>query len=864
MEREMDRELRFHIEQYTEDLMRHGVPIEEAKRRAHVEFGAIEARKEECREAMGLKLFVELWGDLRYAFRMLRKTPSFTSVAAISLALGIGANISIFSFADWILTRPVNYPKINRLVSIVERTPPDYDDESLAPANYRDLTVRSDAFESVAAYEPWSAALTGPVEPEQIQGLRTTANLFTTLGVNPAIGRTFFSEEQQPGNEHVVVISDGFWQRSFGHNSDVLGRNIRLDGEAYTIIGVMPAGFHFPFVRENFWAPLVVDSAKRNERREQSISIVGRLRQETSLERARAEIQTTWSQLQKEYPDVNGGHLATVVEWRRFVVSDDHRRFTLFLLGVVSFVLIIACANVANMQLARAAGRQKEVALRRALGARRGRVMRQLLTESLVLSVAGAVLGLVIAMWGMNMLKVGMPPEVSAVADVNAFGLNWRALVFASCAAIVAALLTGFAPAAESSRVDLNAAIKESDGRTTSGRAHRLRKAFVIAELALALILLIGAGLIVKGFTALVSASPEIDPSSLLTFKLQLASSSYRDLRKVQTFYANALERISALPGVRSAAVISGLPYSFYDESAGISIEGQSLVPAAQLAQAMVESCSIGYFRTMGLPIRSGREFNRHDSADALPVAIISESMAQRLWPGSNAIGKRFKLGAVESEVPWVTVVGIASDTRHEVYDRSFRSVVYRPFEQTTPRSMDFAIRVTGEPARLVPTIRAAIAELDNNRPIEQSESMTAKIQAQASSLQFVASLMSTFGLVALLLAAVGVYGVMSYSVGQLRNEIGIRIALGAQTGDVLRNVLSRGLALTVGGLTMGFVAALILAKMLSSFLYGVRPWDLAIFGGVPGALALISLIATYIPARRAMKVDPNVALRYE
>jgi putative ABC transport system permease protein len=552
----------------------------------------------------------------------------------------------------------------------------------------------------------------------------------------------------------------------------------------------------------------------------------------------------------------------TAIDLREHLVGPDERRFTWLLIGVAGFVLLIACANVANMQLARGAGRHRELVLRRALGAGRPRIVRQLLTESVVLSLAGAALGLPIAVWGVSLLRTTMPAELLAICDISSLQVNSRALLFTFCLALAAGVLAGIAPAWQNSRPELNDALKEG-GRTTASRGP-LRRVFVVAELALALILLIGASLMVKGFVALASGSPELEPARLLTFTVSLPKSKYPEPRQVSRFYQQALESIRALPAVQSAALISGLPYTFYDNAAGVSVEGQPPLPPGQLPKVMTESVSGEYFRTMLLPLRRGRSFDDRDTAEAVRVAIVSESMAQRLWPGKDPVGKRLKLGTLSSASPWITIVGVAADTRHEVYDRSFRSVLYRPFQQDPGQTMDFAIRSAGDPMQLVGSMRAALSGIDRDRPIELAESMATKIRKQASGLRYVAGLMGTFGFFALVLAAVGVYGVMAYSVGERRHEIGIRMALGARRSDVLRNVMGRGVGLTLTGLAIGLPLALVLAQLLASFLYGVGTWDVTVFIMVPMALATIALLASYIPARRATKVDPVVVLRYE
>jgi putative ABC transport system permease protein len=861
LETDLRDELHAHIEMLAEENMRRGLDARGARDAAMRDFGGVEQVKEAYRERRGVPPVETFLQDLRYAAHSLRRNPGFAAVAGLALALGIGANTAIFSFADVLLQRPVDLPQLDRLVSIVEHTPPSEDDEPLSPANYLDLQD-SQSFDKLSAYQPVSAGLTGQGDPEQIAGIRASTNFFDTLGVVPAVGRAFLPEEEQPGKDRVVMLSDGFWRRKFGADPATLGHTLKLDDQTYTIIGVMPPGFSFPHTGQNFWIPLSLDGPQKSERREQSLSVVGRLREGTPLNQAGAETETKWKRLEQLDREANAGHQVTAIDLREHLVGPDERRFTWLLVGVVGFVLLIACANVANLQLARGAGRQRELALRRALGAGRPRIVRQLLTESVMLSLTGAALGLPIAVWGVSLLRTTMPAELLAISDINSLQVNSRALLFTFCLAVAAGVLAGIAPAWQNSHSELHDALKEG-GRTTAGRGP-LRRVFVVAQLALALILLIGASLMVKGFAALASASPELEPARLLTFTVSLPKSKYPEPRQVTRFYQQALESLGALPAVQSAAIISGLPYSFYDNAAGVTVEGDPPLPPGQLPKVMTESVSGGYFRTMLLPLRRGRTFEDHDTAEAPPIAIISESMAQRLWPGSDPVGKRLKLGTLNSASSWITIAGVAADTRHEVYDRSFRSVLYRPYQQNPAQSMDFAVRSAGDPMQLAGSVRAAFSGIDKYRPIELAESMATKIRKQASGLRYVAGLMGTFGFFAVVLAAVGVYGVMAYSVGERRHEIGIRMALGARRADVLRNVMARGLGLTLTGLAIGLPLALALSQLLASFLYGVGTWDVTVFILVPVTLAAIALVASYIPARRATRVDPVVVLRYE
>ena len=863
MEREMEAELRFHIAARAEDLVRGGMEPEEARRRAAMEFGGVERAKEECRDARGMNFVEGLVQDLRYGARMLRKSPGFTAVAVLTLALGIGATTAIFSFADLIIRRPVALPEIDRLVAISELIP-STEETGISAANYLDLQREAHSFENVAAYQFWNAALTSQSDSESIVGVRVTTNFFSTVGLKPAIGRTFLAEEEEPGKETVLVISDSFRKAQFGGATDVLGKTILLNQRPYTVIGVLPPKSTFPLGAPTFWMPLAFTSQEKMARGELALSAVGRLAPGASLEQARAETETRWARVEKEYPEANKSRAVRVVPLLDDIVLDYNRQFALLLLGVVGFVLLIACANVANLQLARATGRQREIALRASLGAGRGRILAQLVTESVQLAVIGGVLGLLLAYWGVHVLRVTLPTEVQSFCDLNDLRIDFTSLAFTLLVTFLAGLLAGIIPAWQQTRRDLRGVLKEGTGRIAGGHGHGLRRMLVIGELALALVLLIGAGLMVKGFATLLKANPSLAPDSLLVVHVKLPSERYAEADQAKAFSDQLLSRLQSLPGVESAALSSGVPYSFYDDTVAIRIEGRPEPPSGQLQAVMPESVSQGYFRSLHIPLRQGREFDARDAAGAAPVGIVSESMARRFWPGENAIGKKLMLGSSIAKRPALTVVGVVGDILHEVYDHSFRSTVYLPYEQAPPRSMDFAVRSRVAGTQLSGAVGEKIREIDPSLPIEHAETMSQKITNQTAGLRYVAELMGIFGAVALILAAVGVYGVMGYFVNERRGEIGIRMALGAQTGDALRLVMRSGITLTLSGLVIGTVLALALTHLVANLFYGVSAWDGVAFTVIPALLAAIALMANYVPARKATRVDPMVALRYE
>src|SRR5579864_7090433 len=587
-EHDLERELRAHLEAEEQEQIEAGVPHEEARYAARRAFGNMALIKEVCREAWGWGSVERLIHDLRYGLRRLRKNPGFTAVAATALALGIGVNTAIFSFADVVLTRPLALPELDRLASVRERSSESGNYEPLAPADYLDIKKQSNSFEQMAAYEYWGASLGSRTGPEQVPGVRVTSDFFDTLDVKPAMGRSFLPEEQERGGNHVLMLSHRFWQRRFASDATLLGRTVQLDGEPYTVVGIMPPTFHFPLGGQDFWTPLPMGAAERNLRTRRFVFPLGRLRDGVSLEQARAEVETIWRRLQTPYRRENAGRTLSVRRLRDQVIGADERDFTIFLMGVVAFVLLIACANVANLQLARGAGRHREVAVRAALGAGRTRVVRQLVTESVLVSLVGGTLGLVLAAWAVPVLRATLPAELSAICDVDTIRLNLRALVFTFLIACLAGVISGLAPAWHQSCTDLNDVLKESSGRTTTRSGQRLRGVFVVAELALSLILLINAGLMVKGFLAVASQHPNMQPEGLLTFHVNLPESRYRDPYQLRAFFTQALERLQRLPQVQSVAAVSGLPYSFYDNTAKLTPRAG---PPASVSRCCHKSC---------------------------------------------------------------------------------------------------------------------------------------------------------------------------------------------------------------------------------------------------------------------------------
>jgi len=862
LEERLDAELRFHFDYQVRDNIQSGMSEEEARRRARLEFGSIDVIKEQCGEASGTLWVESTLRDLYYGLRLFYKDLGFAAVAVLTMALGIGANTAIFSFAKLLLNKPVSLPQLDRLMSVSVVTHGS-DERLLAPANYIDLRVRTKSLESIAAYEEWATSVQGQNGPEDIHGVRVSEEFFATLAAEPAQGRIFLDEEHQPGHQQVVILSYGVWQSEFGGDSHVLGRTLRLDGENYEIVGVMPATFQFPLWGQQFWAPLALKSAEKSERAKETLATVGRLKDGATLEAARAEMETLWTQLQRQYPSANRERELSVVSLRAQLVDGDSRAFVILLLFVAGFVLLIACVNVANLQLSRAGSRRREIAIRVALGATRIRLIRQLLTESVVLAIMGGAVGLLLAVWGVSVLRTNMPEQVRRICDTTSLRVDVQAFIFMLFVAVASGVLSGLAPALQLSRADLRDGLETGGGRIVGG-GKRLQNIFVISEVILSVVLLIGAGLMVKGFSALANHNPGWEPQNLVAFHVNLSSSQYAAPRQRTAFYEKAIDRINSLPAVQGVAAASGVPYSFYENEVEVISDAQAEVRSRQFPTAMQDSITSDYFRVMNIPLLQGRYFDQRDGDGAPAVAIVSESMARRLWWGRDVVGRKVKLLERDADPEWITVVGVAADIRHEVYDRTFRSVLYRPLEQAPDEAMDFIVRSSGEPKQLFAVVHSAISEVDRNQPVTHMQTMSQKIREQASALHMVATLMGLFGLAAIFLSAIGIYGVITHSVTERKREIGIRMALGAQKAKVVKMVMREGVLFTAMGGAIGIGLGWFLARLLSSLLYGVQAWDLAVYAGVPALLLLVSTGATAMPAMRAVRVDPVMALRYE
>jgi len=806
-----------------------------------------------------------LWQDVRYGARMLLKHPGFTVVAVLALALGIGANMAIFSVVNAVILRPLPYKDPERLVTILGTAPKlDIDVFPASAPDFVDWRNQNHVFERLAAMEEASFNLTGAGgEAERVSSTSASAELFPLLGVNASLGRTFSSEEEAAGRNKVAVLSNGLWQRRFGANPALIGQTIMLSGEAYAVIGVMPPTFHFPEgdTETNVWVPLDVTAGETGKRGHRNLIVVGRLKNGVSLTQAQTEMEGISQRLAAQYPGSNGDWDVKVSSLQA-LLTEDIEPALLLLFGAVGFVLLIACANVANLQLARAAARQKEIAIRLALGASRARLVRQFLTESVLLALLGGVVALLFALWGIDALVAALPEGVPRAEQI---GLDRSVLGFTLLISFVTGILLGLAPAWQGTKPDLTEGLKEGGKFLMGGaRRNRVRSLLVIGEVALSLLLLIGAGLMMKSFYRLREVKPGVDPHNVLTIQINLPQTKYAEDYKQANFFQEVLERIGALPGVVSVGATTNLPF-IGDSQSDFSIEGRpdAKTPKDALI-ASYDSVSPDYFRATGIPIVKGRDFTVQDRNGALPVAVISETMAHRFFGGEDPIGLHIRRGDSEDNKPWMTIIGIAGDVRRYGLAERLRPEIYYPYLQQPEAAMALVVRTAADPLSITPSVRREVLAVDKDQPIYDIKTMDSLLAQSIASNRLSVWLLGLFAALALLLASIGIYGVIAYSVTQRTHEIGIRMALGASQRDVLKLVIGQGMILTLVGIAIGLVGAFALTRLMASLLFTVSATDPVTFAGISALLAFVALVACYIPARRAMKVDPMIALRHE
>jgi len=799
-----------------------------------------------------------LFQDIRYGWRMLLKKPGFTMVATLALALGIGANSAIFSIINAIVLKPLPFDDLDRIVMVWEKAPgPGAERNSASVANYLDWREQSNSFENLAIYMYWSANLSGIDTPERVRGIQVSPNLLDAVGIKVALGRNFRPDEDQPGKDNVIILTHGLWQSRFGGDPNVVGRTANVNGVARAIIGVMPPDVIYPQGAE-LLAPMAMTPETMRNRNYHGALVVGRLKEGVSIGQAQSDLDAIAGRLEQQYPNTNTGRGVGVFPILEDTVR-EYKTAMLMMMATVAFVLLIACANVANLTLARATGRMKEVALRLALGASRGRIIRQLLTESVILAFMGGTIGVLLAGWGVETFKVTLPEEAAGIMPgYNHLGVNSRVLVFTLIVSVVTGILFGLAPAIQASKPDLNETLKDGVGKAGVGR-HRLRAALVVAEISMSIVLLTGAGLLIKNFLTILKINPGVNTDNVLTMGITLPPAKYENDARRRAFYDELARRARSLPGVESAALINYAPLGQGDSSSIFLVEGVPDPPPGQQFDGGYRVCTPDYFKTMGVPVVRGREFTEADTADSHRVIIVNETLAERFWPKGDALGKYIRFGPTRWEV-----VGVVGDVKRQLL-RPITPDFYLPLAQHTWETMTLVARTRTQPLALTAAIRSEIQAIDRDQPVFDVISMAQVRDRMVMPFRVLGILLSGFGVFALILAATGIYGVMAYAASQRTREIGVRMALGAKRSDILKLlVVGQGIWMTAIGIIIGLAGAIGLTQVLKGMLFGVSAIELTTFAGVTLLLAAISLLACYIPARRAAKVDPMVALRYE
>ncbi|HEX9763862.1 MAG TPA: ABC transporter permease [Candidatus Acidoferrales bacterium] len=800
-----------------------------------------------------------LWQDLRYAARQLLRSPGFTAVAVLTLALGIGANTAIFSVVNSVLLNPLPFSESERLVLLWQRSE-QFRVMMVSYPDFLDYREQNTVFEEMALYNRYqNRNLTGVGEPQRLSAAVVTSGVFRVLRVQPALGRPFLPEEDERGAPKVALLGHEFWQRNFGGNQDVLGRVVSLDGEPFTIVGVLPPNLQF-LQSIDVWLPMGTFVSDNLLNRGNHVGMVGiaRLKPGASLEQARDEMDRIAKGLEGQYPDSNVG-VGVAVNQLYEVRVGDTRPALLLLLGAVGFVLLIACANVANLLLSRTAARQKENAIRAAMGAGRGRLARLWLTESLLLAVVGGALGWLASLWTVDAIRAWGANQIPRATEIR---LDERVLLYTLLAAVFTGVLVGLAPALQSARTNLSNALKEA-GRTHSfGRGRsRLSGLLVVSEVALSFILLIGAGLLLWSFYLIQSVNPGFAARNVLTARLSLSEAKYPDSSALIQFSRELLDRAQSLPGVEAVGLTGNLPFSEDGWQFGIQVEGQPQPEPGKALSVEVSVISSDYFRAMSVPLLSGRPFNEQDTGEPL-VVIVSDSFAKRFFPGPSPLGERIAHAGPNPH--WMTIVGVVGDTNRNGLDVRSRPEIYMPYTQNPTRWISVVARTTTEPTSLAPALREQVQAIDPHQPLYGVQPMEQRVAASLGERRFSMTLLGGFAALAFLLAVIGLYSVISYSVSQRTHEIGIRMALGANRSSVLRLVLHQGLKFTLVGTAVGVCGALCLTRFASGLLYGITPTEPIVFVAVAALLAGVALLASWIPARRAVRVDPMVALRYE
>jgi len=816
--------------------------------------------------------------DVAYAVRMLAKSPGFSLAAILSLAIGIGANTSIFSILDGLLLRPLPYKDAGRLVILWNRSPGlNITEDWFSTAQYFDIKTGHHGFEQVAIAIGGNDNLTSHGEPERVGTIRISSNLLPMLGQSAALGRTFSADEDSPGRPATALLSHGMWERHYGADPRILGQSVTLNGLPYEVVGIMPPSFSLPrevlptlggAEQADILLPLPLPADAAQNRDHEDYNIMGKLKPGVSAAQAQAEMDTITARLRHDHPQTyppNGGLTFGIVPLLEQVVGDA-RPALFVLLGAVGFVLVIACANVANLLLARAVARQKEIAIRTALGASRWRIVQQLLTESVLLSLCGGALGVLLAFWSLHWIQILGPKSVPRIHDI---GIDSAALLFTFLLSLGSGTLFGLAPALRISRLNVNATLQDASRGSAGtsavwGRGNHLRRLLVVAELALCVMVLIGAGLLIRSFGRLQHVSPGFNARNVLTLELTLNGPKYKDPQAVLATYRDLWKRVEALPGVTASGGVSALPMSQMFEWGPITVEGRVLPPGENFINADQHMVSGHYFSAMEIPLRSGRFFNQQDNTTSPKVVIVDEYMARQLWPDQNPIGQRIHYGGLSDNEPWETVVGVVGRVKQYTLDADSRIALYRPQTQYPTGTMNVVLRTGADPAALTSAVKQQIRALDSDLPLYNVRTMEQRMEESLARRRFSMLLLALFACVALALATIGTYGVMAYLVNQGTREIGIRIALGATQMGIVRLVVWKGMALALSGVAVGLAGAFALSRLMRSLLFGVSPADPLTFVAISLLLAFVTLLASYIQAHRAAHIDPIVSLRYE